>query len=171
MIFKMKELFFEANLQQLLQINTDAIFSIFQWFFVEPIVSVSKLSYRSGLDQNWRSRCCLDFFHYIQVGFGVKLIFNRFFFEGFITIVDFSIIVENSHELELVVGMELFNFSVGSKGSESDILLEMGEIFQEESLIDLTDVLVFVVEFQEFFDVELNLLDGKRMFEFGHFDG
>jgi hypothetical protein len=67
--------------------------------------------------------------------------------------------------------MELFNFSVGSEGSESEVLLEMGEIFQEKSLIDLTDVLVFVVEFQEFFDVELDLLDGKRIFEFGHFDG
>jgi hypothetical protein len=67
--------------------------------------------------------------------------------------------------------MELFNFSVGSEGSESEVLLELGEIFQEKSLIDLTDVLVFVVEFQEFFDVELDLLDGKRMFEFGDFDG
>lgn len=123
MIFKMEKLFFEANLQQLLQINNDAIFCILQRFFVEPIVSVGKLSYRSGLDQNWRGCCCLYFFHHIQVGFGVKLIFDWFFFECFIRIVDFSIIVENSHELELVVGMELFNFSVGSEGSESDVLL------------------------------------------------
>lgn len=123
MIFKMKQLFFEANLQQLLQIDTDPIFSILQWFFVEPIISVSKLSYRSGLDQNWWGCCRFDLFHHIQVGFGVKLIFDGLFLEGFITIIDLSIIVENSHELELVVGMELFNFSVGSKCSESDILL------------------------------------------------
>ena len=28
-----------------------------------------------------------------------------------------------------------------------------------------------MVEFKKFFDVELNLLDGKRMFELGYFDG
>ena len=80
------------------------------------------------MDQNRRGCCRLDFFHHIQVSLAVKFIFDGFLFEGFVTIVDFGMVVENSHELELVVGMELFNFPVGSEWSESEVLLEVRKI-------------------------------------------